>query len=155
MGGFGELGMGGWLVVGLVGFLLYKLVRPGKAKSNAGIPYPQAIEEYKKESERTDMTSAQREQRLQQLSSRLVRVDGAVKDVAIINYGSQINIIVDVDGFGEVTCFVTSERAKKQADSLSKGQKVTVLGTTYAVSQWYDINDNAMTSYFLHNAYLG
>lgn len=157
MGGFGELGMGGWLVVGLVGFLLYRLVRPGKAKANAnaGIPYPQAIEEYKKESERTDMTSAQREQRLQQLSSRLVRVDGAVKDVAIINYGSQIDIIVDVDGFGEVTCFATSERAKKQADSLSKGQKVSVLGTTPSFIQWYDINDNARTSYFLHNAYLG
>lgn len=148
--------MGGWIVVGLIGVLLYKLVRSGKARANAGIPYPQALEAFGKESERSDMTSAQREQRLQQLSSRLVRVDGAVKDVAIRNYGSQIDIVVDVDGFGEVTCFVTSERAKRQADKLSKGQKVSVLGTVnqHSVSQWYDINDKTMISYFLHNAYL-
>lgn len=155
MSGFGEL-VGGWIVIGLIGFLLYKLVRLGKAKKNAGIPYLQAIEDYKKESERiqnSNMTSAQREQRMQQLSSRLVRVDGAVKDVVSRNYGSQIDIIVDVDGIGEVTCFVTSERAKQQTDSLSKGQKVSVMGT-YSASQWIDINDNIRTSYFLHQAYL-
>lgn len=159
MGSFGEMGMGGWFVIGLVGFLLYRLVRPGKGKANAGIPYPQALEDYRKESgriEKSNMTSAQREQRLQQLSSRLVRVNGAVHDVVKKNYGSQMDIIVDVDGFGQVTCFVTSERSMQQANSLSKGQEVNVLGTfnQYSISQWIDMNDNIKTSYYLHNAYL-
>ena len=72
----------------------------------------------------------QREQNINRLSSRPVRVDGVVKDVTPkTSYGSDLYLIVDVEGFGVVTCDLADHDANTRARSLNKGQKVRLKGT--------------------------
>lgn len=157
----GELGMGGWFVVGSIVFMLYKLAKSSKAKAAipAAIPYAQAIEDLKQETERLqnpNQTSKQREHRLQEFSIGPVRADGIVNDVTTTNYGARTEIVVDVDGFGQVTCHVVGEHSLKKADSLSKGQKVSLLGTVdrYSVGHFWDMHDKPVYYYSLKDASL-
>lgn len=115
-------------------FILYALIKYF-GSGGAAVPYPQAADNFQKELARlnnTNLTTIQREQSIDRLSSRPVRVDGVVNDVKpkYGNYGTatDIYLVVDVDGFGAVTCDLADQDSITRASSLNKGQKVRVKG---------------------------
>lgn len=118
-----------WILAIPAVFILYAVIKYFNSGGSA-IPYPQAADNYQKELARlnnANLTTIQRKQSIDRLGSRPVRVDGVVKDVRP-SYGSNLHLVVDVEGFGEVTCALEDQDSNTRARSLNKGQKVRVKG---------------------------
>lgn len=135
-----------WILAIPAAFILYAVIKYFSSGGSA-VPYPQAADNFQKELTRlnnANLTTIQRNQNIDHLSSRSVRVDGMVKDVRPkSNYGSDLYLVVDVEGFGEVTCDLADKDSNTRARSLNKGQKVWVKGR---------INEHSFPHHFLWEA---
>ncbi len=121
-----------WILTISIVIILFAVIK----YSNSGglaTPYPQAADKFQKEVARlnnANLTTLQIEQKIKLLGSMPVRVDGVVKDVRPkpgYDY-TDLDLIVDVAGFGAVSCIFSDKKTIARAQGLNKGQKVKVVG---------------------------